>query len=221
MQFLLRSKDGGDTWENISPDLSYNDPKKMGDISYQTISVFDESTLRYGLIYVGTDDGRVWRTKDSGKTWTEIRNGAVPQKFVSRIIASKHEQGTVYLSQTGKRDDDFQVYLWKSTDFGDTWKDISGNIPYGPVNTIREDPVNSNILYAGTDGTVLVSKDGGLKWDVLGNLPFVYVHDLDVHPRDNMIIIATHGRGIWVMDANPINDKDKQRQRRYDNSTIE
>ena len=221
MQFLMRSKDGGDTWENISPDLSYNDPKKMGDISYQTISVFDESTLRYGLIYAGTDDGRVWRTKDSGKTWTEIRNGAVPQKFVSRIIASKHEIGTVYLSQTGKRDDDFQVYLWKSTDYGDTWKDISGNIPYGPVNTIREDPVNSNILYAGTDGAVLVSKDGGSKWDVLGTLPFVYVHDLDVHPRDNMIIIATHGRGIWVMDANPINEKDKQRQRRYDYSTIE
>jgi photosystem II stability/assembly factor-like uncharacterized protein len=81
----------------------------------------------------------------------------------------------------------------------------------GPVNTIREDPVNKNILYAGTDGAVFVSKDGGQKWEVLGSLPFSYVHDLIIHPRDNMIVIATHGRGIWVMDANPINEKDKER----------
>ena len=188
----------------------------MGDISYQTISVFDESPLKYGLIYAGTDDGRVWRTKDGGKTWTDIRTGAVPEKFVSRIVASKFDLGTVYLTQTGRRDDDFQVYIWKSTDFGDTWEDISGNIPLGPVNTVREDPVNRNILYAGTDGGVFVTKDGGKKWEVLGTLPFVYVHDLAIHPRDNMIIIATHGRGLWVMDANPVNEKDKQRPRRFE-----
>ena len=188
----------------------------MGDISYQTISVFDESPLKYGLIYAGTDDGRVWRTKDGGKTWTDIRTGAVPEKFVSRIVASKFDLGTVYLTQTGRRDDDFQVYIWKSTDFGDTWEDISGNIPLGPVNTVREDPVNRNMLYAGTDGGVFVTKDGGKKWEVLGTLPFVYVHDLAIHPRDNMIIIATHGRGLWVMDANPVNEKDKQRPRRFE-----
>lgn len=214
MQCLMMSKDRGNTWEFISPDLSYNNPKKMGDISYQTISVFDESPLRFGLIYAGTDDGRLWRTKDGGKNWSEIRNGAVPEKFVSRIIASKYDIATVYMTQTGKRDDDFQVYIWKSTDFGDTWQDISGNIPLGPVNTIREDPVNQNILYAGTDGAVFVSKDGGKKWDLLGNLQFTYVHDLAIHPRDNMIIIATHGHGLWVMDANPVNEKDKLRQRR-------
>lgn len=211
MQYLMMSKDKGNTWEIISPDLSCNDQNKMGDISYQTISVFDESPLRFGLIYAGTDDGRIWRTKDGGKNWTEIRNGAVPQKFVSRIIASKYDIGSVYMTQTGKRDDDFQIYIWKSTDFGDSWQDISGNIPVGPVNTIREDPVNTDILYAGTDGGVFVSKDGGKKWDLLGNLPFVYVHDLAIHPRDNMIIIATHGRGIWVMDANLVNEKDKIR----------
>jgi photosystem II stability/assembly factor-like uncharacterized protein len=211
MQYLMISRDRGNTWEFISPDLSYNDPGKTGDISYQTISVFDESPLRFGLLYAGTDDGRVWRTKDGGKNWTEIRNGAVPEKFVSRIVASRYEIGTVYMTQTGRRDDDSQVYIWKSTDFGDSWQDISGNIPVGPVNTIREDPVNPDILYAGTDGTVFISKDGGEKWDILGGLPFVYVHDLAVHPRDNMIIIATHGRGIWVMDANPVNEKDKRR----------
>jgi photosystem II stability/assembly factor-like uncharacterized protein len=219
MQYLMMSKDRGDTWEFISPDLSYNDQNRVGDISYQTISVFDESPLRFGLLYAGTDDGRMWRTIDVGKTWTEIRNGAVPQKFVSRIVASKYDIGTVYMTQSGRRDDDFQVYIWKSTDFGDTWQDISANIPVGPVNTIREDPVNREILYAGTDGGVFVSKDGGKKWDVLGVLPFSYVHDLAIHPRDNMIIIATHGRGIWIMDANPINEKDKRRNfRDYDPS---
>ncbi|MBG0858778.1 MAG: hypothetical protein IQL11_04685 [Bacteroidales bacterium] len=221
MQYLMRSADRGNTWEFISPDLSYNDPAKMGDISYQTISVFDESPLRYGLLYAGTDDGRIWRTKDGGKNWTEIRTGAVPTKFVSRIVASKYNIGTVYLTQTGRRDDDFQVYIWKSDDFGDTWQDISANIPAGPVNTIREDPVSKDILYAGTDGGVFVSKDGGKKWDVLGNLPFSYVHDLGIHPRDNMIIIATHGRGMWVMDANPINEKDKRRSQRFPGEAIE
>ncbi len=211
MQYVMMSKDNGDTWKAISPDLSYNDPAKRGDINYQTISVLDESPLRFGLIYAGTDDGRIWRTEDDGKNWVEIRNGAVPKIFVSRIVSSAFDIGTVYMTQTGRRDDDFQVYIWKSTDFGDTWQDISGNIPVGPVNVIREDPVNKNILYAGTDGCVFISKNGGEKWDILGDLPFAYVHDLAIHPRDNMIIIATHGRGMWIMDANPINEKDKKR----------
>jgi photosystem II stability/assembly factor-like uncharacterized protein len=216
MQYVMMSKNKGDTWDIISPDLSYNDPKKRGDINYQTVTAIDESPLRPGLIYAGTDDGRVWRTKDGGKIWTEIRNGAVPQKFVSRIIASRYDIGTVYMTQTGRRDDDFQVYVWKSTNFGDSWQDISGNIPLGPVNVIREDPVNQNILYTGTDGGVFVTKDSGKKWDVLGTLPFSYVHDMAIHPRDNMIIIATHGRGIWVMDANPVNEKDKRRRFYYE-----
>jgi photosystem II stability/assembly factor-like uncharacterized protein len=215
------SRDRGDTWEFISPDLSYNNPAKRGDINYQTISVLDESSLKSGLIYAGTDDGRLWRTKDGGKTWSDIRKGAVPEKFVSRIIASRFDMGTVYMTQTGRRDDDFQVYIWKSTDFGDTWLDISGNIPLGPVNVIREDPVNRDILYAGTDGGVFVSKDGGKDWNVLGNLPFLYVHDLAIHPRDNMIIIATHGRGIWVMDANLLNEKDKKKQWDEDDASME
>jgi photosystem II stability/assembly factor-like uncharacterized protein len=126
------------------------------------------------------------------------------------------------MTQTGRRDDDFQVYIWKSTNFGDTWEDLSGNIPVGPVNVIREDPVNKNILYAGTDGAVYVTKDGGKKWETLGNMPYAYVHDLAIHPRDNMVIIATHGRGMWVLDANPVNEKDKQRTRYgFEPTTIE
>lgn len=212
MQYVMMSNDKGNTWQFISGDLTYNDPAKSGDINYQTIQTIDESPLRAGLIYAGTDDGRIWRTKDGGKAWSEIRSGKVPQRWVSRIVASRYELGTVYMTQTGRRDDDFQVYIWRSTDFGDTWEDISGNIPVGPVNVIREDPVKKNLLYVGTDASVYVSTDGGGKWEVLGDLPYAYVHDLQIHPRDNMIIIATHGRGMFVLDANSINEKDRARR---------
>jgi len=184
----------------------------MGDISYQTLTSISESPLKFGLIYTGTDDGRLHRTKDLGKTWTEISKGVVADKWISRVEASRFNMGTVYISQNGKRDDDFQVYIWKSTDFGSTWKDISGNIPLGPVNVIREDPVDKNILYVGTDIGVYISKDGGVNYEVLGDLPSTYVHDLIIHPRDNMIIIATHGRGIWVLDGNQVNGGKKQNE---------
>jgi photosystem II stability/assembly factor-like uncharacterized protein len=120
-------------------------------------------------------------------------------------VASAFDEGTVYVTQNGKRDDEFAAYIYKSTDYGKTFKSIVGNMPAGPVNVIREDPTNANILYAGTDMGVFVSKDGGAKWDVLGgNLPSAFVHDLVIHPRDKMIAIATHGRGLWVMDAIPV-----------------
>ena len=212
MQYVLMSRDQGYTWKTISPDLSYNDPKKQGDISYQTISSISESPIRFGLIYAGTDDGRIWRTMNGGQQWQDIRQDPVPVRWVSRLVASAFDLGTVYLTQTGRRDDDFQVYIWKSTDFGDHWTDISGNIPVGPVNVIREDLKDKNRLYAGTDAGVYVSKDGGKKWEVLGNLPFAYVHDLAIHPRDEMMVIATHGRGMWVLDlrkfAQPAQPKD-------------
>ncbi|MEA3422006.1 MAG: hypothetical protein U9Q97_10070, partial [Acidobacteriota bacterium] len=212
----FRSRDRGDTWEKISPNLTYNNKDELGDIPYQTIFSISESSLKFGLIYVGTDDGRVHVTKDGGKNWKEIMTGLPYKKWVSRIVASAFDLGTVYMTQNGKRDDDFAAYVWKSTDYGKTWVDISANIPLGPVNVIREDPVDRNILYVGTDLSVYVSKDGGKNWDVLGgNLPSTYVHDLIIHPRDNIIVIATHGRGMWAMDANPINEKDKRRQRRY------
>jgi photosystem II stability/assembly factor-like uncharacterized protein len=213
MQRLLMSKDRGKTWEYISDDLTYNDPDKIGDISYQTITTLDESSLKAGLIYVGTDDGRVWRTRDGGKNWSDIRKKNIPVKWVSRIVASKFDPGTVYMTQTGRRDDDFQIYIWKSTDFGDTWTDISANIPLGPINVLREDPINKEILYVGSDAGVYVSVNGGQSYEVLGNLPYEYVHDLIVHPRDNMVVIGTHGGGVFVLDANEVNDKNKVRRR--------
>ncbi|MGB7294127.1 MAG: hypothetical protein WBC70_00930 [Candidatus Aminicenantales bacterium] len=214
MQHLFRSYNRGDIWERISPDLTYNAAAEMGDIPYHTLFSISESPLRAGLVYVGTDDGKVQVTRDGGKTWSEIMSGLPYQKWVSRIVASKFDLGTVYMTQNGKRDDDFIPYVWKSTDFGKTWVSIAGNIPFGPVNVIREDPVDKNILYVGTDGGVYATKDGGKSWNVLGgNLPMVYVLDLIIHPRDNVIVIATHGRGMWAVDADPINEKSKRRPR--------
>ncbi|MCK5137219.1 MAG: hypothetical protein KAR19_15650 [Bacteroidales bacterium] len=208
VQYVLRSTDKGGTWKKISPDLTYNDPKKQGDISYQTISALQESRYNSNLLYAGTDDGRLWRTKNGGESWEDIRKDPLPVHWVSRIVSSVHDFGTVYITQTGRRDDDAAVYVWRSTNFGTTWEDISANIPAGPVNVIREDPGDKNILYLGTDVGVYVSKDGGQQWEVLGDLPCTYVHDLAIHPRDNMIIIATHGRGMFVLDADPVNKDD-------------
>ena len=205
MNFLFRSMDRGDSWERISPDLTYNDPAKYGDIPYQTIFSIAESPFTFGQIYVGTDDGRVWRTDDSGANWSEINRGLPYQKWVAELVASKYTDGTVYMAQNGKRDDDFAPYLWKSTDFGETWTSIVGNLPSGPVNVIKEDPENPNVLYVGTDLAAYVTLDGGNTWDVLGgNLPSTFVQDMIVHPRDDILVAATHGRGMWALDIRPI-----------------
>ncbi len=213
MQYVFKSINRGDTWEKISPDLSYNDEDKLGDIPYQTLFSLSESPLKSGLLYAGTDDGRAHVTKDDGKTWTEITDGLVKNRWISRVIASRYDMSTVYLTQNGKRNDDFAAYVWKSTDYGKTWQNFSSNIPLGPVNVIREDPIDRNILYVGTDIGVYVSKNAGQTWEVLGDLPSTYVHDLIIHPRDNIIVIATHGRGMWAIDANKVNGG--KRSRRY------
>lgn len=205
MQSVFRSKDRGETWERISPDLSHNNPEQQGvlpfAIPFATITALSESPFQLGHIYAGTDDGRVHVTRNGGQAWTEIVAGLPFNKHVSRIVASKYDQGTVYLTLNGRRDDDFNDYIYKSADFGKTWMDISGNIPGGPVNVIREDPKMENILYVGTDLGVFVTLDGGKKWEVLGSgLPTCFVWDLVVHPRDNTIVIATNGRGMYAID---------------------
>ena len=201
-QYLFKSTDRGDTWKKISPDLTYNNPNKSGDIPYQTIFSISESPLKAGLIYAGTDDGRVHVTKDDGKTWKEIVNGLPYGKWVSELVASAYDENTVYMSQNGKRDDDFTPYLWKSTDNGETWQSIVNNLPTGPINVIKEYPKNKNILYVGNDFGVYVSLNGGKLWYSLpGNFPTTYVHDLIIHPRDNIMVAATHGRGLYALDV--------------------
>jgi len=204
-QYLFRSMDKGETWERISPDLTYNKSEWQGKlpyaIPYQTITAIAESPFKFGVVYVGTDDGRVHVTKDAGATWTEITAGLPYNKHVWNMVASQYDPATVYIAQIGREDDDFAPYIFKSTDYGKTWVSIVANMPGGPTNVIREDPKDKDILYCGTDQGVFVTTDGAKTWNYLGSgLPNAPVWDLQIHPRDNMLIIATNGRGMWVID---------------------
>jgi photosystem II stability/assembly factor-like uncharacterized protein len=204
-QYLFRSMNRGQAWERISPDLTYNNPAEQGKwpyaIPFATITAVDESPFQFGLLYAGTDDGRVWMTRTGGEPWTEITAGLPFNKHVWKIVASKYDPATVYVTLVGRHDDDFNPYIYRSTDCGKTWTSIAGNIPGGPVNVVREDPRKRDLLYAGTDTGIYASLDGGKTWNVLGGgLPTTYVWDIAIHPRDNCIIIATNGRGMWVID---------------------
>jgi photosystem II stability/assembly factor-like uncharacterized protein len=204
-QYLFRSMNKGETWERISPDLTYNNPAEQGKwpyaIPFASITAVDESPFKFGLLYAGTDDGRVWVTKNGGDAWTEITAGLPYNKHVWKLVASKYDPAAVYATLIGRHDDDFNPYIYKSADYGKTWVSIAANIPGGPVNVVREDPKKKDILYAGTDTGVYVSQDGGKTWSVLGGgLPTSYVWDIAIHPRDNALIIATNGRGMWIID---------------------
>lgn len=205
MNRVFRSMNRGDTWECISPDLTRFDPQRQGNISFATISTLCESPLKFGLLYVGTDDGRVHVTRDHGRNWIEIGNGLPAEKWVSRVSASRFKEGTVYLTLNGKTDNDFQAYVYRSDDYGQTWQDIAADLPGGPVNVIKEDNKHAGVLYVGSDLGVYVSKDDGAHWQTLGTgLPITYVHDLLIHPRDNIAVIATHGRGMYTLDVRPL-----------------
>jgi photosystem II stability/assembly factor-like uncharacterized protein len=206
-QSVFRSTTRGDSWERISQDLTSNDTAEMllkssSAIPYQTITALAESPRASGLIYAGTDDGKLHVTKDAGKTWTELTAGVPSRKWYSRVVPSQHDEATVYVTQRGREDDDFAIYVYKSTDYGKTFRSLAANIPAGPLNVIREDPSNANTLYLGTDFGAFVTTDGGQTWQVLGgNLPSTQVSDLQYHTRDNIIVISTYGRGMFAMDA--------------------
>jgi photosystem II stability/assembly factor-like uncharacterized protein len=205
MNHVFRSMNRGDDWERISPDLSYNHPDRQGNISFATITSLSESPLKFGLLYAGTDDGRVHVTKNSGQGWSEILGGIPQHKWVSRVVASRFDEGTVYLTQNGKRDNDFQVYVYRSANYGEAWEDISPGIPGGPVNVIAEDPFDSQVLYVGTDMGVYVTTDGAKTWNVLGSqLPITFAHDIAIHAAEKTLVIATHGRGVWKIGIRPI-----------------
>ena len=209
-QMLLRSLDRGDHWEEISPDLTTNDPEKIageGNIVYCTITTISESPRRPGIIWAGTDDGRVWMTRNHGAEWTEMTDriaavGGPSEYWVSRVFASPHASGTAYVTKTGYRRDDFRPFVYRTTDFGETWTAISEELPESPVNVIFQDHENPDILYLGNDRGVYVSATEGRRWlPMRGNMPTVPVHDLVVHPREDDLIVGTYGRGIWVTDV--------------------
>ena len=203
---VFKSVDNGDNWQEISPDLT--DGKNIdGDVPYATVVALDESPLAPELLVAGTDDGNVWIKKDGLSSWEKIDKG-LPKKWVTRIIASKFKKERVYITLTGYREDDFKTYIYVSEDYGKTWKSIKSNLPEEPVNVIREDPENENILYLGTDLTVYVTLDRGGTWHSLkNNLPTNAVYDLRVHPREKELMIATHGRGVFLLSVEKIRKK--------------
>jgi photosystem II stability/assembly factor-like uncharacterized protein len=211
---LMRSDFRGESWQVISPDLSKNDPATLttgkggdGNIQYGTITTIDESPLKAGVIWVGTDDGNVQLTQDGGETWT-LLNANIPgnpEYWVSRVEASHHDLGTAYVSFTGYRNDDFRPFVYKTTDFGATWTSIAGGLPDGPVNVVREHHRNPDLLFLGTEFQVWVSNTGGEEWVSMKlDMPTSPVHDLKIHERDDDLVVATHGRGIFIADIAPL-----------------
>lgn len=218
-QVLLRSLDRGDHWQEISPDLTRNDPKKIagrGNVTYCTITTISESPLKPGLIWVGTDDGKVWVTRNGGANWTDvsanlIRAGAPDERWVSRVLASFHQEGKAYVTKSGLRSDDFKPYVYVTEDYGATWKPIIQGLPDRSVNVIFEDRKNPNLLFVGTDGGVYVSIDGGTSWHRFkNNMPTVRVTDLLIHPRENDLVVGTYGRGIYVTDISPLQEMKRE-----------
>jgi photosystem II stability/assembly factor-like uncharacterized protein len=214
-QVLLRSLKRGDDWREISPDLTTSDPEKIagrGNITFCTITTISESPLTPGFIWVGTDDGKLWLTRDGGANWADrtpniVRAGAPAELWVSRVFASHHREGTAYVTKTGFRNDDFRPFVYRTEDYGESWTPILAGLSDFPVNVIFEDQKNPELLFVGSDCGVFVSIDGGKDWVRLkNNLPSAPVKDLLVHPRENDLVVATYGRGLFITDIMPLRE---------------
>ena len=201
--FLHKSTDQGDNWENISEDLT-NGGKK-GNVPYGTITTISESPIKEGVIYVGSDDGLIHVTKNGGKTWRNISGNLPKELWVSNVFASNHDEKIVYLSLDGYRWDNFSPYLFKSKNYGKTWESISSNLPDSPINVVIEDNVNKDILYIGNDHGVYISLDQGKTWEPFSNgLTSAAVHDLVIQEDEQHLLVGTHGRSIYLADISLI-----------------
>jgi hypothetical protein len=226
-QRLFRSDDRGDSWKAISPDLSRqidrNQLKMMGRVwsvdavakntstsFFGTIVALAESPIKEGMLYAGTDDGALSVTEDAGGTWRKIEHfaGVPDTTFVSDVEPSHHDLNTVYASFNNHKAGDFKPYLLKSSDAGRSWVSIAGNLPErGSVWSVVEDPVNPNLLFAGTEFGAFFTLDGGKKWLKFGGLPTIPVRDIGIHRKNNDLILATFGRGFWILDDySPLRD---------------
>ena len=192
-----RSLDQGNNFETLSGDLTNGGIK--GNVSYGTLTTIIESSIRYGLIYVGSDDGLIHVSKDGGFSWKNI-SGSLPEKmWVSGIYPSNFHQNRVYISLNGYRWDNFDAMIYVSDDYGTNWSKIGHNLPKEPVNVIIEDLENEKLVYVGTDHGVYVSLDYGNKFFAFGlGLSNSPVHDLVIHPREKDLVVGTHGRSIYV-----------------------
>ena len=219
-QYLYRSRDHGETWDRISPDLTTNDPEKQkqeqsGGVTVDnssaemhcTIYGISESPKNTNVIWVGTDDGNVQVTRDGGKSWTNVTaniSGVPKNAWVSYVDAGHFDDGTAYATFDAHTFGDMRPYAYKTTDYGKTWTPVvTADAPVrGYAHVLREDMINQNLLFLGTELGLWISVDGGRQWAQYkgGDMPNVAVRDLQVHPRDNDLVIATHGRGIWIVD---------------------
>ncbi|MEM7260915.1 MAG: PDZ domain-containing protein [Planctomycetota bacterium] len=209
---LFKSYNRGDNWEVISPDLTTANPTKLaGNVPHCTITTISESPLSRDRLLVGTDDGRVHWTEDGGETWID-RSGGFPVRprewWCSRVELSAHDAKTAYVTFTGYREDDFRPFIFVTRDRGKTWQSIGANLPEGPINVVREDPVQKSLLYVGTEFGVFASFNGGESWLPLDqDLDRLAVHDLVIHPREHDVVAATHARGFYVLDdASPLRE---------------
>jgi photosystem II stability/assembly factor-like uncharacterized protein len=219
---LFRSTDRGHSWQEVSPDLTNGvdrDERELMGVkgkdtriarndgvgAHGTIVSFAESPRRAGLYYTGSDDGVVAVSRDAGATWTRVTDritGVPKETYVSEVVPSRFEDGTVYVTFDGHRASDFGTYAYASTDFGATWRSIGTDLPKGEVvRTLTEDLKNADVLYLGTETGLFVSTDRGRSWArVRANLPTVPIYEITLHPRDNDMILATHGRSVWILD---------------------
>ncbi len=201
-QRVYRSLNKAESWESISPDLTKN--KKQGNVPFSSISTLAESPIQFGLLYVGTDDGNLWVSKNGGGNWEAINPGLPANRWVSSVFASPHDKATVFVSLNGYREDEFKTHLYMSADYGKNWSSVKGDLPESVANVIIQDPVNANLLYCGLDNGTYVSMDLGKSWYLLNNALNVASYDLIVHPRENELVIGTHGRSIFVVDVKPL-----------------
>ena len=218
---LFRSPDLGQSWEEISGDLTYgidrdtlelmgvkgSEPQMSrndGQSNYGNLTALAESPHDPAVLYTGSDDGRLHVTRDGGANWKDVTGnvrGLPPHTYVTRIVASRGAAGEVYAVFDGHRSDDFNPYIFASDDFGESWERITNGLPTTSLNALAQHPEAHNLLFAGSEVGVHASIDGGAHWHRLGNgLPTVPVDDVVVHPRENDLVIGTHGLGIWIMD---------------------
>lgn len=217
-QHVHATTDGGRSWRVISPDLSRNDRSRMirsGGLTPDNIGVeysgvvfaINESRLKKGLIYAGTNDGKLHVTQDAGRTWTDLTAnlpGAPDWGTISNIETSKYDEGTAYLSIDAHQSNNRDPFIYRTTDFGKSWRLIVNGIPRSPLSyahVVREDPVRRGLLYAGTENGMYVSFNDGEQWQPLqNNLPHAPVYWIEVQPHFNDLVIATYGRGFWILD---------------------
>ncbi len=217
-QYLLRTTNGGQTWEKVSPDLTLNDKSKQGfsggltgdniNVEYaDVIYAIDESPVKQGVLWVGTNDGLVQVSRDNGKTWTDVTKNIpdLPEYGVVRNIdASKWQEGKAYVTIDLHQEGDFNPYVYKTENFGKSWKKITDGIGDGNLNyarNIREDPVRQGLLYLGTENALYVSFDDGGHWQsLMTNLPHTPMYWIDVQEHFNDLVVGTYGRGAWILD---------------------